>query len=218
MSDTVFLLHGLARTANSLLLMEMRLRDAGFDVVNESYPSTRETLEHLIETEPPRLLALRPNAKRVHFVTHSMGGIVIRGYLARHRLPTLGRVVMLGTPNKGTELIDAMSKLPGFDRIVSPAGRAIGAGEDSVPNQIEDADAEFGVIAGNISLNPLFSSLIEGPNDGKVSVESTKFTAMKDHVVLPVSHTFMMNDREVTRQVIRFLQQGAFDKGDMQGE
>jgi pimeloyl-ACP methyl ester carboxylesterase len=209
--ETVFLLHGLGRTANSLLLLEMRLRDAGFDVVNESYPSTKATLEQLIETEPPRLLALRPNAKQVHFVTHSMGGIVMRAYLSKHTIPNLGRVVMMGTPNKGAELIDAMVKFPVLDRIVSPAGKAIGASAKSIPNSINDGDAEFGVIAGRISLNPLLSSLIEGENDGKVSVESTRFPAMKDHIVLPVSHTFMMNDREVARQAICFLKTGAFD-------
>lgn len=211
MAETVFLLHGLGRTANSLLVLEMRLKAAGYDVVNESYPSTKASLETLIQAEPPRLLALRPNAKRVHFVTHSMGGIVIRGYLARHAIPMLGRVVMLGPPNKGAELIDAMSRIPGFDRVASPAGKAIGATEDSIPNQIDDADAEFGVIAGRVSLNPLLSSMIEGENDGKVSVESTKFDAMTDHVVMPVSHTFMMNDKDVARQVIQFLKTGRFD-------
>lgn len=211
MPDTVFLLHGLGRTANSLLLMELRLRDAGYDVVNESYPSTKSTLEELIEQEPPRLLALRPSARRVHFVTHSMGGIIMRGYLGRHTIPNLGRVVMMGTPNKGSALIDEMGKWPGFDRIVSPAGKAIGATADSIPNTIRDGDAEFGVIAGRVSLNPLLSSMIEGENDGKVSVESTRFAAMKDHIVLPVSHTFMMNDREVANQTIRFIETGAFD-------
>lgn len=209
--DCVFLLHGLGRTANSMIILERRLLAAGFDVVNESYPSTRATLDELIETEPPRLLALRPNAKRVHFVTHSMGGIVIRGYLARHEIPNLGRVVMLGPPNKGSELVEAMSVLPGFSRLNGPAGQAIGAAEDSVPNTIQDADAEFGVIAGNVSLNPIFSSMIEGPNDGKVSVESTRFDAMKDHIVLPVSHTFMMNDRTVADQAMHYLTKGTFD-------
>ena len=208
----VVLLHGLARTAASLWLLESRLEDAGFHVVNETYPSTETPLPDLTATVPPPRIAACAGRRPIHFVTHSMGGIIIRGYLAQHRIDGLGRLVLLGPPNKGSELIDAFADLPGFDWLNGPAGAALSADVDSIPNMISDGAATFGVIAGDLSLNPAYSSIIPGPDDGKVSVEATKFAAMSDHIVLPVSHTFMMNSRDVADQTIHFLTTGAFQR------
>ena len=118
---------------------------------------------------------------------------------------------MLAPPNKGSELVSRMKDLPGFETLNGPAGKQLGADMESVPNRIQDRAAEIGVIAGDLALNPIYDALIDGPNDGKVSVESTKLDVMTDHVVLPVSHTFMMNSAEVSRQTIAFLRQGRFD-------
>ncbi len=136
----------------------------------------------------------------------------MRGHLAKHQIDGLGRLVLLAPPNKGSELVDTMKQIPGFDWVNGPAGVALSADIDSIPNTISDADAEYGVIAGNLSLNPLYSSLIPGDDDGKVSVESTKFAAMTDHITLYVSHTFIMNSTEVTEQTIEFLQTGRFTR------
>ncbi len=206
----VVLLHGLARSATSMWLLELRLQDEGFFTVNESYPSTTTPLRELIETVPPPNIAKCENRRPIHFVTHSMGGVIMRGYLAKHQVDGLGRLVLLAPPNKGSELVDTMLQVPGFDWLNGPAGAALSADIDSIPNTISDTDAEYGVIAGNLSLNPLFSSFIPGDDDGKVSVESTKFAAMTDHITLYVSHTFIMNSTEVADQVIGFLLTGRF--------
>ena len=137
-------------------------------------------------------------------------GIILRGYLADHSVHNLGRIVMLAPPNKGSELVSRMRDLPGFETFSGPAGMQLGSDMDSIPNSIQDAAAEIGVIAGDLALNPIYGAMIDGPNDGKVSVEATKLDVMTDHIVLPVSHTFMMNSAEVARQTIHFLQQGAF--------
>lgn len=206
----VVLLHGLARSATSMWLLELRLRDEGFFTVNESYPSTTTPLRELIETVPPPSIAKCGDRRPIHFVTHSMGGVIMRGHLAKHRVEGLGRLVLLAPPNKGSELVDTLMQVPGFEWVNGPAGLALSADIDSIPNTISDANAEFGVIAGNRTLNPLFSSLIPGDDDGKVSVESTRFDAMTDHIVVDASHTFIMNGAEVTRQVIAFLRDGRF--------
>ncbi len=206
----VVLLHGLARSATSMWLLELRLQDAGFFTVNESYPSTTTPLRELIETVPPVSIVKCADRRPIHFVTHSMGGVIMRGYLAKHQVDGLGRLVLLAPPNKGSELVDTMKQIPGFDWVNGPAGVALSADIDSIPNTISDADAEYGVIAGDLSLNPLFSSFIPGDDDGKVSVESTKFEAMTDHITLPVSHTFIMNSTAVADQTIAFLLTGRF--------
>jgi triacylglycerol lipase len=211
-AECVIMLHGLARSATSLLILEKRVQAKGYEIVNETYPSREKSLPELIRTVIPPLLAQCHAAERVHFVTHSMGGIILRGYLADHSIHNLGRIVMLAPPNKGSELVDRMKDLPGFEMLNGPAGLQIGADMDSIPNSIQDAEAEIGVIAGDLALNPIYDALIEGPNDGKVSVEATKLDVMTDHIVLPVSHTFMMNSAEVARQTLAFLRQGKFDQ------
>ncbi len=210
MSETVILLHGLARTAASLVILRHRLEEDGYDVINETYPSTDHPLPHLIETVIPPLLLECAGAEKVHFVTHSMGGIIVRGYLANHVVPNLGRIVMMAPPNKGSKLVNRMRDVPGFDWLNGPAGEQLSADMDSIPNKILDKEAEIGVIAGDLSLNPIFDAMIDEPNDGKVTVEETKLRTMKDHIVLPVSHTFIMNSGDVADQIVHFLREGHF--------
>lgn len=211
-ADCVVLLHGLARSDGSMEEMAERLREVGFEVVNHDYPSTEYPIEKLSRSAIREAISKCPDGSKVNFVTHSLGGILVRYYLEYHELDNLGRVVMLGPPNKGSQVVDAMAEIPGFELLNGPAGLQLGTDPSSLPNRLGAADFEVGIIAGTSSINLILSQLLPNPDDGKVSVESTKLEGMSDHITVPVSHPFLMKDEEVIRQTIHFLRFGEFQE------
>lgn len=212
-ADCVVLLHGLARSAMSMNPMQRALIDEGFETANVDYPSRDYTVEELAQIAIPKGLdacRAKEGIGRIHFVAHSLGGILLRQYLSEKEIAGLGRVVMLGPPNQGSAAVDELRGFPGFDWLNGPAGLQLGKGEESLPLKLGPAAFELGVIAGNRTIDPITSSVLENPDDGRVSVEDTKLDGMTDFVVVEHSHAFMMRMRRPIELTIRFLKSGSF--------
>ena len=211
--DCVVLLHGLMRSSSSMGPMQRGLDAAGFLTANIDYPSRDHTVEELAPIaieEGLTACRIHESTERIHFVTHSLGGILVRQYLSANDIPELGRVVMIGPPNQGSVAVDKLEGVPGFDWLNGPAGRQLGKGDGSVPLALGPADFELGVIAGNRTIDPITSFVLENPDDGRVSVEDTKLDGMDDFVVVEHSHAFMMRMKRTIELTIAFLRTGSF--------
>jgi len=212
LAECVVLLHGLGRVSNSMSEFERKLGPAGYSVANILYPSRSYPVDVLAEDAIGRGLTQCRDMQggKIHFVTHSLGGILLRYYLREHSIEELGRAVMLGPPNQGSQIVDGLLPVPGFGFIGGPAGSALGTGEGSIIASLGPVDFDLGVIAGSTNINPFEFLFIPGPSDSIVSIESTKVQGMNAHKVLPVTHTFMMRNNEVIDEAIHYLKTGAF--------
>jgi hypothetical protein len=212
--ECVIVLHGMGRTKKSMNRLEKSLIKDNYTVWNESYPSTSGSIEKLAVDHIEKGLAFcnKAEAETIHFVTHSLGGIMVRYYLQDHKIDNLGKIVMLSPPNKGSEVADFLKNVFVYKVVMGPAGQQLGTDSNSLPKSMRYIDANVGIITGNKTLDPWFSPLIPGADDGKVSVESAKLEEMSDFMVVESTHAFIMRNALVIDQIKNFLKHGKFKK------
>ncbi|MDG1463077.1 MAG: alpha/beta hydrolase [Gammaproteobacteria bacterium] len=183
----------------------------GYQVINVDYPSTDFPIEELAATYISPAIEQCSAYSEVNFVTHSMGAILLRYWLKNSASVEIRRIVMLGPPNSGSQLVDKLDGVPGFFFLNGPAGLQLCTGADCMPKTLGRIEHETGVIAGSASFNPLYSSMLAGDDDGKVAIESARLEGMTDFIVLHHTHTWMMRASPVIEQVKYFLANGRFN-------
>jgi pimeloyl-ACP methyl ester carboxylesterase len=210
--DGVVLLHGISRTARSFRKMQTALEGGGFAALNLDYASRRKALEALAEDIHPAIQRFTDGIDgSIHFVGHSMGGLLARVYIVRYRPKRLGRVVMLGTPNSGSEIADRLKDSKPFRAFFGPAGQQLGTRRSAVDNaMLPPVDYPVGIIAGDRSIDPLASAFLLKPHDGRVSVANTRLDGMADHVVVRTAHPWLVRNNIAVEQTIAFLRDGRF--------
>lgn len=211
--DYVVILHGMGRTHRAMGRIEGVLANEGYRTINLRYSSFREPVAAHVETlDGVVRRQCVDKSKRVHFVTHSLGGLIVRAYLKEDHGINVGRVVMLAPPNRGSRLADITKKLRFSKFFQHKVGEQLGTDEGDLPKRLGPVGFELGVIAGDRTFNPLYSWIEPGPDDGKVAVENAKVAGMRDFLVVHSTHTFMIQRRYVIGQVVSFLKNGRFDR------
>jgi pimeloyl-ACP methyl ester carboxylesterase len=212
--ECVVLLHGLNRSLRAMEDMAEALHGEGFPTVNIDYPSRAGTIESFAsQVVDLGLQQCRDiGAIRIHFVTHSMGGILLRYAQQVSPIPDLGRVVMLGPPNQGSEVVDTARDWEIAKPFFGDAGLELGTDEASIPARLGPVDFELGIIAGVGTINPFMSAILPDYDDGKVTVESTRVLGMADFMIVSTSHHYLMNSETVIQNTIGFLKTGRFPR------
>lgn len=209
MNPPVILLHGLRHTRLSMVRMQRFFKSAGSEVFNLGYPSGRAPLDKLAELVLGRIRERYQGQIPLDFVTHSMGSILLR-WIAKDQPGWVRRAVMLAPPNHGSELVDRLVHLGPARAVMGPAGRQLGIAGNSIPNRLGPVDFCLGVIAGSRPDNPFSRFFVPGPEDGRVSVASTRVDGMVEQLVVPYGHFFLMQKADVIRQAFHFLEHGHF--------
>jgi pimeloyl-ACP methyl ester carboxylesterase len=212
----VILVHGILRSSKSCATLAGHLRGCGWEAFPFDYPSTQESIRDAAEYLHSVIERL-DEIDELHFVGHSLGGLVIRAWFAAHDDPRVQRTVMLGTPNHGAELADMLRKNLLFRAVFGPAGQQLVTDAGGLIPQLPAPRGEFAVIAGARGTPDGWNPLISGDDDGTVSVESTQLTGMSDFATVRTLHTNLLASTEVAVMVERFLSTGRLASPEAQG-
>ena len=207
--EVVVLLHGLGRNVTSMWLLASRLEDAGYYVHRVGYSSLDQKPDDILKDISLQInQCCQKHNQSVHFVGHSLGGLMVRAYLQNNKIDRLGKVVLLGTPNKGSEMADYFSNSCLID-LVGPTAKALGTDNNGFAQSLKLPYYPVGIIAGEMNCN-LNNPVIPGKDDGLVSIEATKVDGVTDFIIIKTGHSMMRYNSEVAEQTIEFIKYGQF--------
>jgi len=208
-TETIVLIHGLGRSNTAMWLMAKRFKKAGYNVQRVGYDSLGQTPDQIQEEVSKQINdCCTQMTKPVHFVGHSLGGLMIRAYLGSNEVENLGKVVLIGSPNSGTPVVD-IHKDKWWMKLAGETASALGTESGGFPKSLPKPTYPLGIIAGIVESSPL-SDAIPGDDDGMVPVDSTRVEGMSDFIVVPTSHSMMRYNRAVFNETISFLRSGKF--------
>lgn len=215
MTEHVILVHGLARSSSSMSRMQRGLEAAGYDPIAWSYPSRRRRLEGHINAFQ-EWLANSEFEGPVHFIGHSLGGLIIRGALAQEPPVTVGRIIMIATPNRGAGIVSRYGRQPFSKFFFGLPMEDLHVNSESLIN-LGTPNAEIGIIAGVQPFHPFnpisyinLLHLSEAEHDGTVELDNTYLKGMTDNITVNAHHTFICDDHKVIEQSVHFLKHGKF--------
>ena len=214
--ECVILVHGMGRTYRSMENIEQVLLAQDYRVINVDYPSTEKPIETLAQNFVSSAVdeCETGGSAAIHFVTHSLGGILVRYFLQDNSIAGLGKIVMLSPPNHGSEVADELVGWSPYLWLMGPPGQQLVTGTEGIVATLRPIPGQIGIITGNVSFDPWFSGLLPGEDDGKVTVASARLEEMQDFLVVDSGHSFIMNNDRVISQILSFLKSGYFDRAD----
>ncbi|MBD3652576.1 alpha/beta fold hydrolase [Kangiella sp.] len=213
MKQLVILIHGMGRTRLSMRSLEKYFQSQGYHVINESYDSRSKPIETIAIEHIEQILQSvdMNNIEAIHFVTHSLGGIMLRYYLTHREIDKLGRIVMIAPPNQGSEVAELYRNKLWYKLATGKPGQQLYINNNPLLEQLKPVPTDVGIMIGTRSSDPWFNHAFAGPHDGKVSVESARLPEMKDFITVNHGHTFIMNNKTIQQQIEHFLQHGVFE-------
>lgn len=210
--ESVILLHGLFHGRSHMRKLAAYLKNQDYHVLNIGYPARKRSLEELAQIVYKQAEEYFTQEAPLHFVGYSLGGLLVRAILSQYRPVSLGRVVQLASPNKGSEVADVVKNSLLFKLLCGPSGQQLTTDPRATQHIFGPIDYELGSIAGNASRSPVSSRILKGEDDGKVSVESTRVEGMKEHLVLKATHTAVPFNKHVHHYTYNFLKHGTFQQ------
>ncbi len=206
--ELVVLVHGFFRTRRDMAFLENFFQSRGYDVFASTLPTTFGSLEKCTAKLEQKISGIQERYDRIHFVGHSMGGLIIRLFLSRNRIENIGRCVLIATPNRGTELVNTIAWFTPLTYLIQPL-RAFRTDGVSIQPPLNSSSTEIGVIAGNGD-GLILGRFMWKENDGRVPVDSVPFTGVKDFLVLPYNHDEIHHRGETAEYILMFLKEGTF--------